>query len=134
MIGSIAATLPTFTPVEKVGERSLTQRYLLTDTTKQNRHGEDETAALDITVSHNKDYKRYTVRFYRITISGRIESWAMELRSEDPQPVKDYVVEYAQRYSAKRLREIFDTVVGGMEASGSPLGELLDWASRAHRR
>lgn len=134
MIGSIAATLPAFTSVEKVGDRRLTQRYLLTDTTREGRYGENETAALDITVSHDKDYKRYAVRFYRIVISGYIESWAMELRSEDPQPVTDYVVEYAARYSAKRLREIFDTVVGGMESSGYPLGELLDWASRAQRR
>ncbi len=133
MTGSLTATLPAFTAVEEVGDRRLSKRFLLTDTAQENKYGENETAALDIVVSHNRDSKRYEVRFYRVIVSKNFVRWAMELRNEDPQPVRDYVVEYAPRYSAKRLREIYATVIGGMDADGTPLPDLLDWASRAKR-
>lgn len=113
-----------------VDGRRLSKRFLLPDTAKEDSYGETETAALDITVSHNKDRKRYEVRFYRVLVGPRFVRWAMELRNEDPQPVTDYVAEHAPRFSAKKLAEVY---VEALARHEEDIPALLDWATRAKR-
>ena len=112
--------------------RSISTRYLLSDshfTTTE--YDEGYQPALEISTSHDKDRKRYVTMVSRIRVGDRMVRWVMELRDEDPCPIRS-VASHAARYSAKEMRSLHDDYIAQIDAlSADQHEELMLWASRA---
>lgn len=131
----MTATLnTTITPVHTVTERDreITHRFMLKGTEVTDNYGETFTAALDVSVRHDRERRGYVLSHTRVRVGEGTVRWHMEFRDEDPCPVIPYIIaEYAPRYSAKSLQRIADARMAEIESTPGLLDALIDWASRA---
>jgi hypothetical protein len=110
-------------------DRSITTRYLLTDTTQPDAYGENETAALEITTSHYKERKAFIQSVSRIMVGERFIRQTISYGNGDLIPSRLVGV---ARYSAKALEASHAENLARVEAYG--LDALMEWATKADRR
>jgi hypothetical protein len=110
----------------KPQSRSISRTWHLDNVTLTTQWGDTYHSALHLYVFHDKDRKRFVANISRVGISPKV--WSTVIDYGKGHPVPNFVVSYADRYSAKALQAAFNEALPVIEEN---MPALLEWAAGA---